>query len=182
MEYYLSKYLNSNLRTGELLIKAGLVTEAQVQVALRDQTILGKLYRIGEILALRGWVQQATIDFLIIDLPRIIQQTSKLRLGEYLTEARLLTQEQVDELLKEQCQCGVRIGSLAVMHGWIGKQTLDFFLGIIFPDKLNESGLEIRVKVANNRADRHLNESSDSSNNPEVYDDPWVFDRRSRHG
>ena len=181
MEYHFSNYLNNKLRTGELLINSGLVSEAQVQVALRDQAILGRLHRIGEILALRGWVRQETIDFLIIDLPNIIQQASKLRLGEYLIQARLLTQEQVDELLKEQRQCGVRIGSLAVMHGWISKQTLDFFLELLFPEKLNESDLEIRVKVVSNQAKDSLKKSSMPSAKSEIYEDPWVFDRRSRH-
>ena len=180
MEYCIPNCFNNGLRTGEILIDAGLVTEAQVQVALKDQTIFGTIYRIGEILALRGWVQQETIDFLVADLPRIIQQTSKQRLGEYLIQACLLTQDQVDELLKEQRQCGVRIGALAVMHGWISKQTLDFLLGMLFPEKLNESGLEIRVKMADDREKDKLSKPSVSSRKPEIYDDPWVFDRRSR--
>ena len=47
---------------GEILQEAGLITSPQLQVALRDQTYYQDM-RLGEILALRGWVGQETADF-----------------------------------------------------------------------------------------------------------------------
>lgn len=50
-------------RLGGYLVEAGLLTPAQVDVALNDQKITGM--RFGEILAARGWVKQQTIEYLM---------------------------------------------------------------------------------------------------------------------
>ncbi|HEY9751576.1 MAG TPA: hypothetical protein V6C46_01385, partial [Coleofasciculaceae cyanobacterium] len=50
-------------RIGGYLIDAGLLTPAQVDVALNDQKMTGM--RFGEILATRGWVKQQTIEYLM---------------------------------------------------------------------------------------------------------------------
>jgi hypothetical protein len=50
-------------RLGGYLIEAGLLTQAQVDVALNDQKLTGM--RFGEILATRGWVKQQTIEYLM---------------------------------------------------------------------------------------------------------------------
>lgn len=50
-------------RLGGYLVEAGLLTTAQVDVALNDQKITGM--RFGEILVVRGWVKQQTIDFIM---------------------------------------------------------------------------------------------------------------------
>jgi len=50
-------------RLGGYLVEAGLLTPAQVSVALNDQKITGM--RFGEILAARGWVKQQTIEYLM---------------------------------------------------------------------------------------------------------------------
>ncbi|MGK7956005.1 MAG: hypothetical protein AB4063_12265, partial [Crocosphaera sp.] len=55
-----SNYWNPLL--GELLRDADLITEAQLQTVLRDQKEY-KDQKIGEILALRGWLKQETVDF-----------------------------------------------------------------------------------------------------------------------
>lgn len=48
---------------GAYLIEAGLLSEAQVQVILADQ--LATEMKFGEIAAVRGWVKQQTIDYLM---------------------------------------------------------------------------------------------------------------------
>lgn len=50
-------------RLGSYLIEAGLLTPAQVDVALNDQKLTGM--RFGEVLAARGWVKQQTIEYLM---------------------------------------------------------------------------------------------------------------------
>ncbi len=50
-------------RLGSYLIEAGLLTTAQVEVALNDQKSTGM--RFGEILAARGWVKQQTVEYLM---------------------------------------------------------------------------------------------------------------------
>lgn len=50
-------------RLGSYLIEAGLITEAQVSVALNDQQATGM--KFGEVLATRGWVKQQTVEYLM---------------------------------------------------------------------------------------------------------------------
>lgn len=50
-------------RLGGYLVEAGLLTPAQIDVALNDQKMTGM--RFGEILAARGWVKQQTIEYLM---------------------------------------------------------------------------------------------------------------------
>jgi hypothetical protein len=51
-------------RLGSYLVDAGLVTLAQIDVALNDQEFMDDM-RIGEILVTRGWIKQQTLDFVI---------------------------------------------------------------------------------------------------------------------
>lgn len=184
--------MNKQLRIGELLIEAGLLSEAKVQVALQDMSFSPGVYRTGEILTLRGWVRAETIDFFVETLSTPIQLPSRLLLGEYLRLAHLLTPQQVDELLVEQKQCGVRLGSMAVMRGWIAQKTLDFFLVKLFPEHKDESGLGIRVKVTHIPSksvlsaspsdasevteDEDAYEQPEASPDEDIEEDPWVFD------
>ena len=50
-------------RIGSYLIDAGLLTEAQVDVALNDQKTAGM--KLGEIVVMRGWVSPKTMEFVI---------------------------------------------------------------------------------------------------------------------
>ena len=50
-------------RLGNYLMEAGLLTEAQINVALADQEITGM--RLGEALVRRGWVKEETIEYLM---------------------------------------------------------------------------------------------------------------------
>lgn len=49
-------------RLGGYLVEAGLLTPAQVDVALNDQKMTDGM-RFGEILNARGWVKQQTIEY-----------------------------------------------------------------------------------------------------------------------
>jgi hypothetical protein len=51
-------------RLGSYLVEAGLITPAQVDVALNDQKMMDDL-RFGEALVTRGWIKQQTLDYLI---------------------------------------------------------------------------------------------------------------------
>ncbi|MEB3357836.1 MAG: hypothetical protein VKK04_13990 [Synechococcales bacterium] len=57
------KTLAGRKRLGSYLVDAGLITDAQVSVALNDQQATGM--RFGEVLATRGWVKQQTIEYLM---------------------------------------------------------------------------------------------------------------------
>ncbi len=116
---------------GSILWEAGLVTPAQIEVALQDQ----QYYRLplGEILALHGWIQQETADFFAEDWPTIVIASYIQPLGHYLRSAALLNEEQIQQILLEQKQLGVRFGALAVLKGWVKQQTVDYFLENLVP-------------------------------------------------
>ncbi len=63
---------------GVYLVEAGLVSPAQVHMALKDQKVSGK--RLGEILAAQGWVAQQTIEYFIekVVLPERLAAEKKL--------------------------------------------------------------------------------------------------------
>ncbi|WP_432811274.1 hypothetical protein [Pantanalinema sp. GBBB05] len=67
----------SSKRLGGYLVEAGLLTPAQIDVALNDQKLTGM--RFGEILAARGWVKQQTIEYLMkkVILPEKASSTQR---------------------------------------------------------------------------------------------------------
>jgi hypothetical protein len=52
-------------RLGAYLIEAGLITPAQVDVALNDQEFMADEMRFGDVLVARGWIKQQTLDYLM---------------------------------------------------------------------------------------------------------------------
>ena len=117
----------TNLRLGESLIGAGLVHQSQIEVALMDAQYREDL-RLGEILALRGWIYQETADFFAERLPSIVATRQKQPIGQHLVAARLLDTAQVDMILAEQRRKSRRFGELAVARKFVKKQTVDFLL------------------------------------------------------
>ena len=57
------QYDPNSKRIGSYLIDAGLLTEAQVDVALNDQKSTGM--KLGEVVVMRGWVNEKTMRFVI---------------------------------------------------------------------------------------------------------------------
>jgi tetratricopeptide (TPR) repeat protein len=119
---------------GTVLQQADLVSAEQIEVALREQARSPNL-RIGEILALRGWLKQKTADFFAQSWPTLVNQESKRPLGQYLKEAALLNELQIEIVLSEQKQTGLRFGELAVKKGWLKPTTVDFFLDFLVPER-----------------------------------------------
>ncbi len=113
-------------RIGQILLLAGVVTPGKIEVALIDQQMQPDL-RLGEILALRGWVDQETVDYFMEMLPIMIKAESRLRLGEYFVCAGLLSEAHINELLAEQHETTIPLGQLAVRKGYLKQETIDFF-------------------------------------------------------
>lgn len=80
-----------------------------------------------------------TVDFFVEEWPKLIQDKEKRPLGFYLKKASLLTEEQIQQILKEQWQTSYRFGALAVLNGWVKQETVNFFLQYVNPDALQES-------------------------------------------
>ncbi|WP_052049720.1 hypothetical protein [Leptolyngbya sp. KIOST-1] len=135
---------------GELLQRAGLLSSAQLQVVLQDQQWQPDL-RIGDILELRGWVKRDAIDFFAEQWPQLVAGGRDNPIGYYFQQAGLLDAHQVDALLREQAQAGLRIGALAVLRGWLSQETLDWFLQSLAPE---ESAASIFMKRKRSEGDR----------------------------
>lgn len=124
---------------GKLLQEASLISEAQLQVAVYDRHNYQEM-RLGEILASRGWIEQATADFFAEEWFQLIAELPvEYPLGYYLNQAALIDETQIESILEEQKQTWMRFGSVAVLRGWMKQDTLDFFLNNLFPAAIQES-------------------------------------------
>jgi hypothetical protein len=119
---------------GEILQEADLVSRDRVLLAVREQKYYPDL-RIGELLALRGWISGKTADFFAECWPVPPERKRERPLGYYLAEAGLLDERQIAEILAEQEKMWLRFGSVAVLKGWLKKTTLNFFLLHLFPEE-----------------------------------------------
>ncbi|MGF1538942.1 MAG: hypothetical protein ACFCU5_00595 [Pleurocapsa sp.] len=122
---------------GEILKNAGLISEPQIAVALNDQNCYQDM-RFGEILALRGWIDANTADFFVEEWWDLINNEKKYPLGFYLKKAGLLTEEQINLVLKEQHNTLLRFGTTAVLKGLLKQETVDFFLNNLFPEQVSK--------------------------------------------
>lgn len=113
---------------GTVLQKAGLVSAQQIEIALREQKTKFSNKRLGEILALHGWIEQETANFFAEHWAILLAEKSKQPLGQYLKEACLLSENQINVILSEQKQTGLKFGTLAALKGWIKQTTIIFFV------------------------------------------------------
>lgn len=126
--------LPKNQPIGEILQQAYLISPSQIDVALRDQERYQELHlgelKIGEILALRGWLKQETTEFFVYKWDALLKQKHRQPLGYYLYEAGLLNESQIRYLLEEQQKLPtkLRLGELAYLEGWLNLKTVDYFV------------------------------------------------------
>ncbi len=120
---------------GEILQEAGLITTPQLEVALRDQTYYEDM-RLGEILALRGWIKQDTADFFVQEWFKLVNRRIEHPIGFYFQKAGLLSEEEIKVILVEQNKLSLRFGDTAVQQGLIKPNTVNFFIQNLFPSQL----------------------------------------------
>lgn len=118
------------LRLGQMLEEAGLLSATQVNAILGVQR-MDDSHRFGEIAVQCGLMKQITADFFAERLPKLVKATWRYPLGQYLRLAALLDDEQTSTILMEQCSRRALFGDIAVAKGWIGRQTVDWFLSYI---------------------------------------------------
>ncbi|MDJ0511414.1 MAG: hypothetical protein QNJ64_19500 [Crocosphaera sp.] len=116
---------------GEVLREADLLTDSQLEMILRDK-LHYRGYRIGELIALRGWLKQETVDFFAEDWITYLKEEPQYPIGEYLKQAGLLKKEDINNILDKQRQLEMRFGEIAVAQGLIKPKTLNFFLNHLF--------------------------------------------------
>jgi len=145
---------------GIVLQEANLLAIPQIQLALRDQ-ISYPYMRLGEILAMRGWIKQETADFFAQDWIKLTRQRPRKPLGYYLQKSALINDKHIEAILEEQKYTGLRFGSVAVIQGLLKTQTLEFFLMNLFPQELAEATLTNKYQI---NARVHVRRSSRASN------------------
>ena len=124
---------------GLVLRKAGLVSSEKIDKALKDSLYLSQ-YKLGEVLAIRGWIKPETAHFFSEVWPKFFQNhepSSQARqiaanalqpLGVHLQAAGLLNSNQVEQILKIQKETSAKFGKIAVEQELISSTTLEFFL------------------------------------------------------
>jgi tetratricopeptide (TPR) repeat protein len=138
-----------------LLKEAGLISSAQLEAALQQQSQESEKKKLGEVLVARGLLKQQTIDFFVNELPKLRTQPAQKPIGQYLKQAGLLDNRQIDRILVQQrqhldwiCAGDPRIplgqtkskfGELAISNGWLKRETLNFFLEYFWQNELTKS-------------------------------------------
>ncbi len=112
---------------GLVLQKADLISPQQVKIALEERNNLPNR-RIGEIMALKGWIKPETADFFAEQWPKLLLKKQQPPIGQYLKAAGLIDEELIHNILQEQQSNGIKFGALAVSKGIISFKTLNFFL------------------------------------------------------
>lgn len=118
---------NHKLPLGLLLKSAGLISDEQLQNALKLQAKYTQM-KLGEILVLQEDIKAKTVDFFADKWQEFYVQGKQFPIGYYLKKACLLNEQQIQTILKEQENTEHKFGAIAIKKGWIGKDTLDFFL------------------------------------------------------
>ncbi len=118
----------NNVPLGAVLQKAGLVSSDQIQQALKQQSQNNENLRIGEILASQGRINPKTADFFAECWSTLVEEKQKQPIGQYLKQAALLDEKQIQIILDEQKNTNLKFGELAIAKGWLKQATVDFFL------------------------------------------------------
>jgi hypothetical protein len=164
-------------KIGTILREADLVSIPQLDLALRDQEYFPDL-RLGEILAMRGWIKSETADFFVQDWSKIVQDKNRQPLGQYLIRSGLIEATQLEAVLEEQKYTGIRFGTIAVMQGFLKSTTLDFFLMYLFPKEITISPFvnmyrTMPLEIPRNSNDTNSNSSKEDRESEPVFFEEW---------
>lgn len=125
---------------GQLLKEAGIIAQPQLDLVLANQRMpVYSEMRLGELLMLRGWVSEQTMSFFVFRWSEIIREAKtgkrKVKLGQCIYEADLITREQVLALLREKKASKTDPYSLMLAHGYISQKTMNYFIKNLFHTK-----------------------------------------------
>ena len=117
------------LRIGELLLKAGIVTSKEINIASMVQEVYPK-EKFGKILVDRGLVKPQTMNFFLQRFPLIHRELHHPPIGHYLQEAGVMDEDRVARVLKLQKKSPlpVKFGHMAASAGFVNQLTVDIIL------------------------------------------------------
>ncbi len=103
---------------GQLLVKEGLITEEQLNRALKIQSLLEQPKHLSDILIELGYTTRQAIN------QAITKHGGSLRLGDLLIEQGIITQETLNSALALQREKGIKLGEALIELGAINERTL----------------------------------------------------------
>jgi hypothetical protein len=142
---------------GQYLVEAELITSEQLQDALDQQKTIS--IPLGQILSIKGWVKQGTLEFFIdrvINPERQVQVLEKTaqpvkrtgpvksmspgrlsaHLGTFLIDAELITEHQLEIALSEQKMNTLPIGQILSGNGFVKQQTIEYLMQkVVIPER-----------------------------------------------
>jgi MshEN domain len=105
-------------RLGELLVRDGVITEAQLEAALRLQAASLSYQPLGHVLVAHNFISLETLT------TTLRRHRKSARLGEVLLKAGHITAAQLEEALEHQRGTSLRIGQMLVRLGWLRETTM----------------------------------------------------------
>jgi hypothetical protein len=100
-------------RLGQLLVQDGLITDAQLQAALRLQAASRSYVPIGHVLVAHGYISRKALTL------ALRRHQKSVRLGEVLLKDGHITAAQLEEALEHQRGTPLRLGQMLVRLGWV---------------------------------------------------------------
>ncbi len=115
-------------RLGEILLDEGLVTKEQLEAALRLQAEERPGVPVGQLLVYQGAITQRQLGAIL----------DKYRLGNFLVETNVISEQQLETALQRQKRTNHPLGNVLVQLGFLTepqlRQALATQLGIAFVD------------------------------------------------
>ena len=105
-------------RLGELLVKEGLVTQPQIEEAMRMQANLDRYVPLGHVLIAQRLISR---DQLVAVLERHRRST---RLGDLLVKSGEISQDQLETPLAEQRRAGQPLGATLMRLNMVSEERL----------------------------------------------------------
>jgi type IV pilus assembly protein PilB len=139
----------TEVRLGELLVKEGLLTVHQLDVALKDQARRDAYAPLGKILVDKGYLTSKQLT-LMLD-----RSEKRPRLGEVLLRNKSITQERLDQALREQRARHRPLGQVLIQLDFISDETMRQALGV----QLNIPYLDLDRLILDPSLTRYVNRS-----------------------
>ncbi len=111
-------------RLGEMLVAEGLLTDIQLQEALRFQRDRTSYIPLGQILVERKYVTRRQLSH-VLD-----QGHKRTRLGEVLIRGGLVSSEQLEHALEQQKELKLPIGQVLVKMGYVTDEAMRHALSV----------------------------------------------------
>lgn len=103
---------------GDLLIREGLITPAQLKEALQTQTELGNYTPLGQLLVDQKMITQEQLR-VVLD-----KYNKKYRIGDLLVETNAISEEQLDLALQHQKKTGLRLGDVLLQLNFVTERQI----------------------------------------------------------